>query len=62
MLSDQLLAFAPIGRDVPPNPVGARHQYVDEVVDDDRDLDTINRLQLDRPIVVHRPLTLQRVG
>jgi hypothetical protein len=59
MLRNQLAAITPIGGDVPADIVGAGHQHVDEVVDDDRDFGTINRLEPNRPTDSHRRLTLQ---
>jgi hypothetical protein len=45
VLSDELVAITEVVSDVPANVVGARHQHVDEVVDNDRDLRTIDRLE-----------------
>ncbi len=44
MLCDELVAVAEVGGEVPANAVGAGHQHVNEVVDDDRDLSTNHRL------------------
>src|SRR5207253_8996300 len=61
MLCDELVAVAPVGGEVPAHAIRPGHQYVNEVVDDNRDLSTINRLEPNRPIgsYSHRPLTLQ---
>jgi hypothetical protein len=44
MLCDQLAAVAEVASKVPADAIGAGHQYVDEVVDDDRDFGMIDRL------------------
>ena len=61
MLGDELVAVAEVGGEVPANAPRAGHQYVNEVVDDDRDLSTIDRLEPNPSIGSHnhRPLTLQ---
>jgi hypothetical protein len=61
MFCDQLIATADVAGHVPADPVGAGHQQIDEVVDHDRDLRSINRLEPDRPIRFdcHDSLTLQ---
>ena len=61
MLRDQLVTVAEVGGEVPADAVGAGHQHVNEVIDDDRDLSTNDRLQPNRPIRCdsHRLLTLQ---
>ena len=64
MLCNELVAVAEVGREVPADAVGARHQQINEVVDDDRDLGTHDRLllQLNRPIgsCSHGLITRQR--
>jgi hypothetical protein len=47
---DQLVATAEVAGEIPADPVGAGHQQIDEVVDHDRDLRSINRLKPDWPI------------
>jgi hypothetical protein len=61
MFCDQLVATAEVAGEVPADPVAAGHQQIDEVVDHDRDLRSINRLKPDRPTRFdsHDPLTLQ---
>ena len=61
MLCDELVTVAPVGSEVPAHALRPGHQYVNEVVDDNRDLSTIDRLEPNRPIGSdsHRPLTLQ---
>ena len=51
----------PATRALRPDLVVGGHQQIDEVVDHDRDLCSINRLKPDRPIRFdsHDPLTLQ---
>ena len=62
MFCDQLVATPEVGGEVSADIVGARHQQIDEVVDHDRDLRSINRLKSDRPTRFdsHDPLTLHR--
>src|SRR5262245_31073359 len=61
MLCDQLIATPEVAGEVPADPVATSHQHIDEVVDHDRDLRSINRLKSDRPTRFdsHDLLTLQ---
>src|SRR5947207_418173 len=61
MLRDELVAVAEVTGEVPADAIGACHQHVNEVVDDDRDLSTNDRLQPNRPISLdsHSLPTLQ---
>jgi len=61
---DQLVATAEVVGAVPADAVGVGHQQIDEVVDHDRDLRSINGLEPDRPIRFggHDPPTLQEFG
>jgi hypothetical protein len=63
VLGDQLVTTAEIGNGVPVDIVGALDQQIDEVVNNNRDLSPIDRLELDQPIrfTRHSPVTLQRL-
>ena len=61
MFRDQLVATPEVAGEVSADAVAAGHQQIDEVVDHDRDLRSINRLKSDRPTRLdsHDLLTLQ---
>jgi hypothetical protein len=50
MLCDQLILTAEVTDDVPADTLRICHQQIDEVVDHDRDVRTIDGLKLDHPI------------
>jgi hypothetical protein len=47
MLRDELVAIAEVGCEVPSDVIGAGHEHVDEVVDDDRHFRAVDRLEPD---------------
>ena len=60
MFCNELVSIAEIARDVPADIVGSGHQQIHEVVDDDHNLGTIDRLKPNQPTDSHNRCTLHR--